>query len=42
MKNQRLAFAPFVVFHFTQEDNVIASIKFSNAAANKVGGSAIE
>jgi hypothetical protein len=38
MKDQRLAFSPPVMNHFTEEDDVIAGMGFSNYATDKVSG----
>src|ERR1700720_1492204 len=42
MKDQRLALPPPVVNHLTEKDDVIASVEFSNHAADEVSGGAFQ
>jgi len=42
MEDKRFALPPAVVNHFTQENDVIATVKFSNHAADKVSCGALQ
>ena len=42
MKYERLALPPAVVNHFTKENDVIASVEFTNHAADEVSGGAFQ
>jgi hypothetical protein len=42
MKDQRLALPPPVVNHLTEKDDVIASVEFSNHAADELSGGAFQ
>jgi hypothetical protein len=42
MEDQRLAFPPPVVNHFTEENHVVAASEFSNHSANEVSGGAFQ
>ena len=36
MEDQRLAFGPFIIFHFAKKNNVIAAIELADFAANEM------
>ena len=42
MKNQGLAFVPFVVLYFADEDDVIAAVILPHVAANEMRGGAFQ